>query len=108
GASSFLYFRLYTDLDQEKDKYIGLSKIGLSFKEIKKVASIQISVLFFIPYILASIDTYIAIQVLQTVFYSSVLSQFLVVVVVFLILNLIYYIAVRTRYINYLKRFVVM
>lgn len=108
GASSFLYFRLYTDLNQEKDKYIGLSKIGLSFKEIKKVASIQISVLFFIPYILASIHTYFAIQVLQTVLYSSVLSQFLVVVVVFLILNLIYYISVRTRYINYLKRFVVM
>ena len=107
GASSFLYFRLYTDLNQEKSKYIGISKLGLSFKEMKKVASIQIAVLFFVPYILASIHTYFAINVLQTVLYSSVLNQFLTVIGVFLILNIIYFISVRSRYINYLKRFIV-
>jgi len=107
GASSFLYFRLYTDLNQEKSKYIGVSKLGLSFKEMKKVASIQIAVLLFVPYILASIHTYFAINVLQTVLYSSVLNQFLVVMGVFLILNIIYYISVRSRYVNYLKRFIV-
>lgn len=107
GASSFLYFRLYTDLNQEKSKYIGISKLGLSFKEMKKVASIQIAVLFFVPYILATIHTYFAINVLQTVLYSSVLNQFLTVIGVFLILNIIYFISVRSRYINYLKRFIV-
>jgi len=107
GASSFLYFRLYTDLNQEKSKYLGISKIGLSFKEMKRVASIQIAVLFFVPYILASIHTYFAINVLQTVLYSSVLKQFLVVIGVFLLLNLIYYVFVRSRYVNYLKQFIV-
>lgn len=107
GASSFLYFRLYTDINLEKSKYMGLSKLGLSFNEMKKVASIQISVLFFVPYILASIHTYFAINVLQTVLYSSVINQFLIVIVVFLILNIIYYVSVCSRYINYLKRFVV-
>ncbi len=108
GASSFLYFRLYTDLNQEKNKYIGISKLGLSFKEMKRVASIQIAVLFFLPYILASIHTYFAINVLETVLYSSVLKQYLVVIGVFLILNIVYFFTVRSRYINYLKRFVVM
>ena len=107
GASSFLYFRLYTDLNQEKSKYIGMSKLGLSFGEMKKVASIQIAMLFFVPYILASVHTYFAINVLQTVLYSSVLNQFLVVIGVFLILNIIYYVTVRSRYVNYLKRFIV-
>ncbi|MCG1013041.1 ABC transporter permease [Tepidanaerobacter sp. GT38] len=107
GASSFLYFRLYTDLNQEKSKYIGMSKLGLSFEEMKKVASIQIAVLFFVPYILASIHTYFAISVLQTVLYSSVLNQFLVVIGVFLVLNIIYYVSVCSRYVNYLKRFIV-
>ncbi|HHV64350.1 MAG TPA: ABC transporter permease [Peptococcaceae bacterium] len=107
GASSFLYFRLYTDLNQEKNKYIGISKLGFSFKEMKKVASVQIAVLFFVPYILASIHTYFAINVLQTVLYSSVIKQFLVVIGVFLILNIIYYFSVRSRYINYLKRLIV-
>lgn len=107
GASSFLYFRLYTDLNLYKSKYMGLSKLGLSFSEMTKVASIQIAVLFFVPYILASIHTYFAISVLQTVLYSSVLNQFLIVIGVFLILNIIFYISVCSRYINYLKRFIV-
>lgn len=107
GASSFLYFRLYTDLNQEKSKYLGISKLGLSFKEMKRVASIQIAVLFFVPYILAGIHTYFAITVLQTVLYSSVLNQFLVVIGVFLALNIIYYVIVRSRYVNYLKEFMV-
>jgi len=107
GASSFLYFRLYTDLNIEKNKYIGLSKLGLSFNEMKKVASIQIAMLFFVPYILASSHTYFAINVLQTVLYSSVLKQFLVVIGVFLVLNIIYYVSVCSRYVNYLKRFIV-
>lgn len=107
GASSFLYFRLYTDLNQEKSKYFGASKIGLSFAEMKKVASIQIAVLFFAPFILAGLHTYFAINVLQTVLYSSVLKQFFIVMGAFLILNILYYIAICTRYINYLKRFVV-
>ncbi|HOQ09665.1 MAG TPA: ABC transporter permease [Syntrophomonadaceae bacterium] len=107
GAGSFLYFRLYTDLNQEKSKYIGISKLGLSFREMKKVASMQIAVLFFVPYVLASIHTYFAINVLQTVLYSSVFQQFLTVLGAFLILNIIYYLSVRSRYINYLKQFIV-
>ncbi|NSL53352.1 ABC transporter permease [Calidifontibacillus erzurumensis] len=106
GASSFLYFRLYTDLNQEKNKYIGLSKIGLSFKEMKKVASMQIAILFFVPFILACIHTFFAIMVLQTVLYSSVFKQFLIVIGAFLILNIIYYLSIRYRYINLLNRLI--
>ena len=107
GAGSFLYFRLYTDLNREKSKYTGMSKLGLSFKEMKKVAGVQTAVLFFVPYILAGIHTYFAINVLQTVLYSSVLTQFLTVMGVFLALNIIFYAVVHSRYVNYLRRFTV-
>jgi len=107
GASSFLYFRLYTDLNQEKSKYLAISKLGLSFKELKKVASKQIAVLFFIPYLLASIHSYFAIAVLQTVLYSSVFKQYVVVISLFFLLDMIYYAIIRSRYLNYLKRFVI-
>jgi len=75
GASSFLYFRLYTDLNQEKSKYIGMSKLGLSFGEMKKVASIQIAMLFFVPYILASVHTYFANSIVFVSF-KSILGSY--------------------------------
>ncbi|ADY55472.1 protein of unknown function DUF214 [Syntrophobotulus glycolicus DSM 8271] len=107
GASSFLYFRLYTDLNRDKSKYLAISKLGLTFKELKKVASRQISVLFFVPYLLAAIHTSFATALLQSMLYTSVWQYFLVVMAVFLILEVIYYSVVRSRYIKYLAQYTV-
>lgn len=104
GAGSFLYFRLYTDLNQEKNKYKALAKLGLSWPEMKRVAQVQIAVLFFVPFLLATLHTYFAVQVLQTVLYSSVLHQFATVVGAFLLLNIAFYAMVCSGYVNSLKR----
>lgn len=34
---SFLYFRLFTDLDRDKSQFQMLSKLGLTKREIKKL-----------------------------------------------------------------------
>ncbi|PFL22770.1 ABC transporter permease, partial [Bacillus thuringiensis] len=34
---SFLYFRLFTDLDRDKSQFQMLSKLGLTKREIKKI-----------------------------------------------------------------------
>lgn len=36
-AISFLYFRLFTDLDRDKSQFQMLSKIGLTKRELKKL-----------------------------------------------------------------------
>ncbi len=35
-AASFIYFRLYTDLDRDQQQYKMISKMGLSKQELKK------------------------------------------------------------------------
>ncbi|AWI12927.1 hypothetical protein CQJ30_12645 [Caldibacillus thermoamylovorans] len=37
SAGSFLYFRLYMDLDEDKQKFSSIAKMGLTVKELKKV-----------------------------------------------------------------------
>src|SRR5690625_7624750 len=53
SAGSFLYFRLYSDLDDDKGKFIAISKIGLTREEMRKVIGRQITILFFLPIIVA-------------------------------------------------------
>ncbi|MBJ8206478.1 ABC transporter permease, partial [Bacillus cereus] len=60
GAGSVLYFRMYTDLTNEQEKYITISKIGVTDAEMKRSATIQLSILFFVPYVMASIHTMFA------------------------------------------------
>ena len=45
GAGSVLYFRMYTDLTNEQEKYITITKIGLTEAEMKQSATIQLAIL---------------------------------------------------------------
>src|SRR5690625_5095256 len=49
AAGSFLYFRLYTDLDDDREKFLSIYKIGLTTKEMKRVVSRQLAILFLTP-----------------------------------------------------------
>ena len=42
SAGSFLYFRLFSDLDEDQRKFRAISKIGLTHSELKKVVNRQI------------------------------------------------------------------
>lgn len=46
GAGSVLYFRMYTDLTNEQEKYVTITKIGLTAAEMKRSATIQLAILF--------------------------------------------------------------
>src|SRR5699024_113054 len=55
SAGSFLYFRLYSDLDEDQRKFASIAKIGLTTRELKKVLTKQTALLFFAPIIVALI-----------------------------------------------------
>src|SRR5690625_2345292 len=46
SAGSFLYFRLFTDLDEDKAKFASIAKMGLTDKELKKVSRSHTAILF--------------------------------------------------------------
>ncbi|MBM7542715.1 putative ABC transport system permease protein [Amphibacillus cookii] len=54
AAMSILYFYLQTSLAEEKEKYLGIRKIGLSMKEISAVVTRELSILIFVPFTMAA------------------------------------------------------
>jgi putative ABC transport system permease protein len=55
AAMSILYFYLQTSLAGEKEKYLGIRKIGLSMKEISVIVTRELSILIFVPFTMAAI-----------------------------------------------------
>ncbi|MFJ3390427.1 FtsX-like permease family protein [Lysinibacillus sp. NPDC086135] len=53
AAMSILYFYLQTTLLQEKEKYAGIRKLGLSKKELFTVVSKELAILIFVPFAIA-------------------------------------------------------
>lgn len=107
--ASFLYFKLFTDLQQDQHYYKGLSKMGLSQTEMKRAATIQILLLFYIPLFFAAIQTLIGLTAFKNMFYivnSTTIVAFSAIGI-FIAVQTIYFFIVRSRYLAQLKRVMV-
>lgn len=103
-AGSFLYFRLFADQERDQQHYRAISRIGLTEREMKRSVTIQIALLFFLPFLVAVIHTSMALPCLFNVFSASVLKITFWTIIPFFILQLVYFLVVRARYIRNLKR----
>ncbi|MBK5450555.1 ABC transporter permease [Bacillus sp. TH22] len=104
GAASVLYFRMYNDLTNEKQKYITITKLGLTESEMFRSATIQLGILFFVPYIVAGVHTLFAVKFLQSMFSFSLLKELLIVLTFFGIIEIIFFFLIRSLYINKLSQ----
>ncbi|MGN4447677.1 FtsX-like permease family protein [Bacillus cereus group sp. MYBK79-1] len=105
GAGSVLYFRMYTDLMNEQEKYVTISKIGVTDAEMKRSASIQLSILFFIPYIMASIHTMFATKMLQDVIGLSLFKEIAAVLIIFGFVEIVFFLFIRSLYMQKLSQY---
>lgn len=106
SAGSFLYFRLYTDLDEDKEKFAAISKIGLTAGEMNKVISKQMALLFFAPIVVAIIHGAVALTALSHMFDYSLVYESFLVLGSFLVIQIIYFIFVRYFYIRQVRKYV--
>ncbi|MDI0265350.1 ABC transporter permease [Clostridioides difficile] len=100
GVLSFLYFRLYTDEPYDKVKYKNLSKIGLSFKTMNKIVSIEIGTLFFIPYFIAIANTILSLFFLNNILNSSFNLENLGILLVLSSIYTLYFYLLKKFYIR--------
>ncbi|MFS0644231.1 FtsX-like permease family protein [Siminovitchia sp. 179-K 8D1 HS] len=104
AAGSFLYFRIYTDLDDEKRKFAAIGKLGLTDKELSNIVTIQLGILFFAPILVAVIHGAVALTALQHMFDFSLVKESMLVLGSFFVIQVIYFLFIRMGYIRKLKR----
>ncbi|MFB6588349.1 FtsX-like permease family protein [Bacillus thuringiensis] len=102
---SFLYFRLFTDLERDQEQYQMISKLGLSQSELKQIVTRQMILLFFLPIVVAMVHSSFAFltfhQLGQTVSKEmSVLQSSIVVLVIFICMQMIYFLIIRHHYLK--------
>ena len=105
SSGSVLYLKLFTDIDRIKIKYKKLFRIGISNKEIKRTISKELSLVFFAPLVLGSGLGLVFIMISTTNFalQGELILNTLVVAGIYGILQYIFYIIARQKYLNEIK-----
>lgn len=104
-ASSFLYNKIYMDCQEDKEKYLKLNKIGLTYKEIRKISTIEIGILFLAPYVIAVIHSTFALLAVKNSFNMEVASSAYIVMGSFFIVLIIYFLIIRRNYLKEIKEY---
>ncbi|MFS0838485.1 FtsX-like permease family protein [Paenibacillus sp. 1P03SA] len=108
STASFLYFKLHTELAADSQMYRALSKIGLSAGEMRKSATVQIALLFFMPIVVSTVQTIVVLGPIMNRFgVAKSLGPALTVSAAFLAAQAVYFLIVRSRYVRTLNKWMV-
>nr|UWI49530.1 ABC transporter permease [Clostridioides difficile] len=102
-TSSFLYNKFYMDCQLDKKKYEQLNKLGMTYKEIKKASTIEIGIVFLLPYVVAVIHSVFALTALKNSFDIEVASSAVLVMGSLFIVQIVYFLFIRNNYLKEIK-----
>lgn len=103
AAGSFLYLRLYADLEHDRVQYRAITKLGLTEGELSKIVSTQIGLLFFVPIVVALIHGAVALNTLQNTFNANLVKESALVLGSFAAIQIVYFLIIRAGYVRKLK-----
>lgn len=107
AAGSFVYFKLYTDLERDKKQYDVLRRMGVTDRELVKIVNRQLIPQFFLPWGLAMIHSTFSFLFLQAFWVDlaavSIAKEMLIVLIIFTIIQLSYFYLIRWRYIAHIQ-----
>lgn len=107
AAGSFIYFRLYTRLDQDRKQFKVLKRLGLTDRELKKIVNRQLIPQFFLPWGVAMLHSSFAFLTLQVIWDAlaeiSIVKELVLVLVGFTLMQLLYFYLIRWRYLAHIK-----
>ncbi|MBO0423474.1 ABC transporter permease [Enterococcus plantarum] len=106
SAGSFLYFRLYSDMDVDVEKFKMIYKMGLAKKELKKMIYQQVGILFFTPIIVSVIHGAVALTAMYHMFNMGMQIAGWQVLGVFVLIQVVYYLIARVFYFKKVYRLV--
>ncbi|PJI06793.1 MULTISPECIES: FtsX-like permease family protein [Clostridium] len=100
ASGSILYFKLFNEVQKDKQEFIALEKIGMPIEEVKKILSIQCFVMFFLPFVVAFAHTSFAIKALSNILGTSLSLYLMIIVGIYLVLQIIYYNFAKSMYVR--------
>ncbi|MCY6960110.1 FtsX-like permease family protein [Clostridium brassicae] len=96
ATGSILYFKMFNEIEKDKQDFVGLKKIGVTQEEIKKAVSIQSFTMFFLPLTVATLHAVFAVKSVGLLY----AKYFIFIAGIYLVLQTIYYLFAKWMYVK--------
>ncbi|SHJ22889.1 putative ABC transport system permease protein [Clostridium cavendishii DSM 21758] len=96
ATGSILYFKMFNEIQKDRQDFIGLKKIGVTQEEIKKAVSIQSFTMFFLPLTVATLHAAFAVKSVGLLH----AKYFIFIAGIYLVFQTIYYLFAKWMYIK--------
>lgn len=100
ATGSILYFKMFNEVQKDRQEFIALRKIGMSIEEVKKIVSTQCFIMFFLPFLIAFSHTSFAIIAFSNLLRTSLSFYLMIIVGIYLLLQIIYYSFAKYMYVK--------
>ena len=103
ASGSVIYFKLFNEIESDRVEYEILRNIGMTKKDIKAIVTKQLRVLFFLPFIIGSIHSLVALKSLSNMLSINLIRNGLVVSLSYFIFQILFFIFIRRIYMKKLR-----
>ncbi|WP_054950545.1 ABC transporter permease [Numidum massiliense] len=104
AAGSMLYFKLFTELQEDQAQFKALRRIGLTKREVRKIATTQVGLIFFLPFLVGVVHAGFAMKILRDLLGDMVWGYAAVVVGVYFVLQCFYFLLSRSGYLRQMTK----
>lgn len=100
ATGSILYFKMFNEIQKDKQEFIALIKMGMSLQEVKRIIRVQCLIMFFLPFVIAFCHTSFAIIAFSNLLGTSLSLYLMIISGIYLLLQIIYYSFSKSMYLR--------
>lgn len=104
AAGSMIYFKLFTEIQEDQAQFKGLTRIGMTRKEIRRVVVSQIAIIFFIPCVVGISHALFAMRSLDNMMNTSNWIYSFVVIGIYVVMQTLYFLLASNSYMKSMLR----
>ncbi|KKC47494.1 MULTISPECIES: ABC transporter permease [unclassified Paenibacillus] len=98
AAGSLLYFKQFTELQEDQSQFQALRKIGLTAGELRRTVAAQVGILYLAPCLLGIVHSVFAMFALGTLIGTPVWMYGLIIMGIYILLQGVYFLISCTAY----------
>lgn len=104
ASGSMIYFKLFTELQEDQAQFRALTRIGMTKGEIRKIVVTQVGIVFFVPVVVGISHALFAMKALDNMMESSNWIYSFIVIGIYIAMQTLYFLVACSSYMKSMLR----